>query len=318
MILVATGLLASLAVGGTWFALASSSQGDLPHGQLRLTSGGTKGVYHAYATELTTHLRNRDPALSVSVSPSTGSVDNLLRMATGRADCGFTAGDAAALAVTGSLPFKAPQPIQAVARVYDDYIHLVVRADSKIKFLGDLKGKSVSVGSRASGVELISSRILQVTGIGERQLHPVWMGLDESAEALKAHKIDAFFWSGGLPTSGVEDLAKTTRIRLVPLKTAVYGLQSRYGSVYRPATIPAGVYGLNTPLETVAVPNFIVCRSDVSNDIVHLLTSTLFQAQSKIAAVVPPVNSMDRRTAIATEPLPLHPGALSWYRHSKI
>jgi TRAP transporter TAXI family solute receptor len=297
--------------------VSSRAAAERPTGLLRITSGATKGVYNSFAVELAGHLRARDSKLRVSVESSTGSVENLNRIAGGEADCGLSAGDAAALAIAGTAPFERPLPIQAVARVYDDYVHLVVRAGSNIRSVSDLTGQTVSLGSPGSGVQLISARVLQAVGISKASLHPVSLGINESIDALRAAKIDAFFWSGGLPTNGVAELARTSPVRLVPLGDVATALGSNYNAVYRTAAIPASTYGLSAPLETVAVPNFIVCNSSVPNDVVTYLAKTLFTAQSAIAAVVPPVNVMDLRTAIATDPVPLHPGALRWYRQTK-
>jgi TRAP transporter TAXI family solute receptor len=315
LIVAVLGVLAlAAALPAYWI---SSRAAGSPSGQLRITSGATKGVYNSFATELANHLQAHDHSLRVSVQASTGSVENLTRIAAGVSDCGFTAGDAAALAIAGTRPFTAPLPIQAIARVYDDYIHLVVRADSAIKSVADLRGKLVSLGSSGSGVQLISGRVLQTAKIAVADLHPLALGINESIEAMTRGQIDAFFWSGGLPTRGVAELAKMSPIRLVPLGDLATTLDARYADVYRPATIPAGTYGLTAPLSTVAVANFLVCNSAVSPAISQYLTRTLFDSQSAIAAIVPPVNAMDRRTAIATDPVPLHPGALRWYRQTK-
>ena len=315
---VIAAVLAVLALGAVAPAYWLSSRATgAPSGQLRITSGATKGVYNSFAAELAKHLRAHDHSLQISVGASTGSVENLTRIATGVSDCGFTAGDAAALAIAGTRPFTAPLPIQAVARVYDDYIHLVTRAESTISSVSDLRGKRVSLGSSGSGVQLISERVLQAANIAVADLHPLALGINESIEAMTRGQIDAFFWSGGLPTSGVAELAKLSPIRLVPLGDLATTLGARYDGVYRPATIPAGTYGLTAPLATVAVPNFLVCNSAVTPAIAEYLTRTLFDSQADIVAVVPPVNAMDRRTAIATDPVPLHRGALRWYRHTK-
>lgn len=288
-----------------------------PRGELRITSGATQGVYNAFATELAHHLTADDSRLQVSVLRSTGSVQNLQRIAAGQADCGLTAGDAAALAYAGKAPFGHPLPISAVGRVYDDYIQLVARPGSGITSVAGLRGKSVSLGSPGSGVELISARILTTAGISTRQLRAAALGINESLEAFRRGEIDAFFWSGGLPTSAVADLISATHAYLVPLTDVAAGMTAGFDTVYRTATIPAGVYVLAAPLSTLAVPNLIVCNTAFDDRIVEYLTSTLFGAQAKIASVVPPVNVIDQRSAIATDPVPLHPGALRWYRRSK-
>jgi TRAP transporter TAXI family solute receptor len=313
---VAAVLAGVIAVAASIYWYSSRAAGS-PGGQLRMTSGATKGVYNSFATELASHLQADDHQLRVTVLASTGSVQNLHRIDDGESDCGFTAGDAAALAISGSAPFDHSLPIEAIARVYDDYIQLVARPASGINSVANLPGKRVSLGSAGSGVQLIAGRVLRAASITPTALHAVSLGINESLDALRSGQIDAFFWSGGLPTSGVAELARTSPIQLVPLGDLAARLGAQYGDVYRPATIPAGTYGLSAPLDTIAVPNFIVCNAAVPAAITGFLTRTLFGSQSDIASAVPPVNAMDRRTAIATDPVPLHPGALRWYRQTK-
>src|SRR5262245_65622565 len=93
-----------------------------PTGPLVLASGGTQGVYYAYAQALAQQLTSRDHHLQVRVVPTPGSIENVAMVAANRNTCAFTADDTAAVAAAGTAPFSTPLPIAAVARVYDDYI----------------------------------------------------------------------------------------------------------------------------------------------------------------------------------------------------
>ncbi len=70
------------------------------------------------------------------------------------------------------------------------------------------------------------------------------LGATESAGALKDGKVAAFFFSGGLPTAAVQDLAHSPgiTIRLVPSGDLLPALRRDYGELYFPLTIPAGAY----------------------------------------------------------------------------
>jgi TRAP transporter TAXI family solute receptor len=288
-----------------------------PAGTMTITSGTAQGVYHAFGAELADQLRRRDKRLSVTVLQSTGSLQNLERLAAGSAGCGLTAADAAVLAMRGGAPFSRPVPITAVARVYDDYVHLIARSGARIRSLSDLRGKRVSLGEPGSGVRLVSARILQAARVSVDSVHDSRLGLTGSLRALADGRIDAFFWSGGVPTGSVTTLLRSTQAQVVPLGAVASSLVRHYGSVYRAGTIAADVYPGMAAVDTVAVPNFLVCRSDTPAPLVKELITTLFSAQDMIAVRVPPINTLDQRTAIATEPVPLHPAALAWYRRAK-
>jgi uncharacterized protein len=286
--------------------------------EVRIATGGTKGVYYAYGVVLAAELQRRPSVLRAMVEVTTGSIDNVRRVAAGTVTLAFSAGDAAAEAYQGRPPFDRKAELAAVARVYDDYVHLVVPLTSPVTTMGDLVGRRVSLGSVGSGTALIAERLLEVAGLRARSLTPLRLGINESIAALQAGDLDAFFWSGGLPTSGVSELARSTPIRLVPLGDLADAMRTRFGAVYRLATVPAGVYGSADRLTTIAVPNLLVCRRDADRALVREIAETLFGSRREaLAAGVPQAETLDERSAIATFPVPLHPGAQDYYRDIK-
>jgi len=244
-------------------------------------------------------------------------VENLRLAASGADVLAFSAMDAAGDAVRGEGSFADALPLAALARVYDDYLHVICRSSSGMTGLGDLRGRTVSLGSSGSGTELIARRLLEVVGIDtELDLDVRDLGIDASIEALAAGSLDAFFWSGGLPTAGVADLARSVPVRLLPVEDPVARLRERFSSAYRAAVVPADVYSQGRQVPTLAVPNLLLCREDADAGLVHELTRLLFVRRRAISATVPLAGALDRRSAIFTTPVPLHPGALEFYRET--
>jgi TRAP transporter TAXI family solute receptor len=288
---------AAVALGG---CVALKAHGaSPPRGRVVIAAGGRSGVYYAYARALARELRARAPELRVSVVSTSGSVENLRRVSSGRATLAFTAADA----VAGHAG------LTAIARVYDDYLHLIVRASSPARSLRSLRGAAVSVGQPGSGTRLFASRLL-----AGHSVRPVGLGLDDSIAALRAGRIAGFFWSGGLPTPGVAALARDVPLRLLALDASRL---ARYGAVYRAAAIPGGTYGLASQVSTVAVPNLIVARAGADPALVRLVVATLFERRAAIAGSVVAAAALDRRAAIETAPVPLHPAASRWFRDTK-
>src|SRR5690606_38482088 len=103
--------------------------------------------------------------------------------------------------------------------------------------------KTISTGSPGSGTEVIALRVLRAAGLDpDKDVTRQGLGVSESAGALKDGKIDAFFWSGGLPTAAIQDLAHSQGIslRLLPSAEFVPALKVEYGELYFPLEIPAG------------------------------------------------------------------------------
>ncbi|MDA0165110.1 TAXI family TRAP transporter solute-binding subunit [Solirubrobacter ginsenosidimutans] len=309
---VVTGVLAALALAGCVQLTAHGA--STPRGRVVIAAGGTTGVYYAYAQALAHELEARAPDLRVDVVATSGSMENLRKVDDGEATLAFTAADAAAVATEGAAPFARRVPITALARVYDDYLHVVVPASSGVRSIAQLSGRTVSIGPSASGTRLIAERLL---GEREGKLHDVGLSLDASVAALRDGSIAAFFWSGGLPTPGVEALSREEPVRLLALDRLVDRLQARYGASYRAAAIPSGTYGLARQVSTLAVPNLIVAPAGADAALIRLVVATLFERRAAIARAVPAAVALDRRAAIETAPVPLHAAALRWFRDTK-
>ena len=317
-------VLTLLSAAAAWAAL-SPREDDSPQGTVVITTGQQRGVYYSWATTLARETQQAHPRLTVEVLGSSGSLDNIRRVAAGVADLGLTTEDATEdrtpihglSAAPGATPTPPPvdrSALVAVARVYDDYVHVVVRADGPVTSLADLRGRPVAVGQPGSGVAFVATRVLQEARV-EVVRHA--LELSEATQALADRRVDAVFWSGGLPTAAVTDLARRVRLRLLPLDSISEQLRTKYGVAYRPAQIPAGSYGLSAPVATLASPNLLIARRDADPDVVTAVLDTMFRRRDAIAAAVPAANALDRRTAISSGSLPLHPAAVRYFRSTK-
>ncbi|MFJ4999379.1 TAXI family TRAP transporter solute-binding subunit [Microbacterium sp. NPDC088619] len=307
---------AVLVLAGTSSACSARSA-EWGDSQYEIAGGGSNGVYYAYGAEVAREL-SESLGVSAAVAETAGSVDNLVRVSSGEALLGFAQGDAAADAVAGAGAFDEALPVQAVARLYDEYLHVVVRADSDIVELGDLAGKTVSLGAENSGVNVIAARALDAAEVDITSIEDPQLDLSESISALEGSSIDGFFWVGGIPTPGIAELAKTAPVRLVPVEQSwVTAINTRYSDAYRPSDFPVGLYGLDESVPTMAVPNYLVTSSDTPDGVVRDVLTSLFDARTEIAQRVPVASLLDRRQAIFTGPVDLHPGAIEYYRDQR-
>lgn len=278
-----------------------------------ITAGDPSGVYYGYSHQLAQALESSLHA-DVTVLQSDGSVENLLRVGSGEAILGFAQGDTAADALFGEGKFPDPLPIAAVARVYDEYVHVVVPEDSPVQSIADLAGRRVSLGARNSGVHVISERVLLASGVPIDAVRNVEFGLEESIAALKSGSIDAFFWVGGLPTPGIEHLQRDFPLRLLPIDVeTVEAVNAGHAGVYQFADFPVEIYDLRTPAVTMVVPNYLVTHEEADRRFIEDTLRVLFEHRAAISRDVAAANSLDRRKAIFTAPIELHPGAVSYF-----
>ncbi|PJF02061.1 hypothetical protein CUT44_00410 [Streptomyces carminius] len=295
--------------------------GPEPGGPVAFTTGSRGGVYERYGQMLKEQLERDLPEVEVTLQTSAGSVENLDRLVSGKASFTIAAADAVAAHLESGKP--GADRLRACARLYDDYIQLVVPADSPVRSAKDLAGLRVGMGQPRSGVSLIAGRLLRAAGLDPaKDVVPVPEGIGRLPDLLTRGELDAFFWSGGLPTGAVEELAEETEIRLVPLGDLVPALhaqepRTRY---YRAALMPADAYPSvqdGNAVETIAVANLLVATEGTDDTLTEEVTRSVINSRDRIGREVHAAQKVDLRTAIHTHPLPLHRGAERYYRSVK-
>ncbi|MFH8801090.1 TAXI family TRAP transporter solute-binding subunit [Streptomyces sp. NPDC017936] len=295
---------------------------DPPSGAITLSTGTTSGVYYEYGSRLRTELAEDMPHLDVNLAASNGSQENVARVAEGQADFAIAAADAVAT-YEAQNPGSAAR-LRGVARLYDDYVQLVVPRDSQVESVADLKGRTVATGLPRSGVRLIADRVLKAAGLTPgKDLTAVSEGIDTGPEQLKQGTIDAFFWSGGVPTAGLQKLTDGFTFRFVPIDAGLVARiheQDDTTGYYRATNMPESAYPTvqnGSPVATIAVSNLLMTRTDTDPRLTEWLTRTVIKSRDGIGAHVHSAQLVDLRTAIYTDPLPLHEGARRYYRSVK-
>lgn len=292
---------------------ARGQQGTPP--RLVIATGNQQDVYRVLGEALGEAARQQWSA-AVDVVTTTGSVKNLELVALEQADVGFATVDTAALARFGNPPFDGALPIVALARIYDDFLQVVTLAEEGAPAeLADLAGRRVSLGAAGSGTDIVAQLVLDAAGVelGDQ----VYAGPRTSADALIRGEIDAFFVAGGLPTPAVSALAEQAPVQLLSLQDLVGDLQDRHGEYYLAASIPADTYGIPTEVATVSVPTVLVVREDLPETTAYEVTKLLFAAKPALVAAHQEARRLDSRSALATYPIALHPGAQRYYRTEK-
>ncbi|GEC09329.1 hypothetical protein SSP24_69840 [Streptomyces spinoverrucosus] len=292
-----------------------------PSGTITFSTGTPRGVYQEYGTLLRHELAKDMPNLKVRLLTSDGSQENVARVATGEADFTIAAADAVETYEQNEGP--GADRLRGVARLYDDYVHLVVPSDSDIDSVADLRGRRVAIGLPHSGVRLIATRVLKTAGIDAQQdITPLSDGIDTGPARLRRGEIEAFFWSGGLPTDGLLQLARKFEFKFVPIDDDFVAELHRQGPgthYYRATNMPESAYGSRggATVPTMAVSNVLITRKDMDPELTEWVTRTVLKSRDGIGAHVHSAQLVDLRTAIYTDPLPLHEGARRYYRSVK-
>lgn len=308
--------LVMLMVGAAFPALFSGC-GEQKQ-MLSISSGGTGGVYYPLGGGFANQLTNRLSGFQVTSEVTGGSIDNLKLVGSARSDLGFSMADAAWDAFNGRDKFEGGKlPVRTLAVLYPNRMHVVTTARGGIAAMGDLRGRRVSVGSPGSATEVMALRVLDAYGLRDA-INRERLSVAESVNALKDGKIDAFFWSGGLPTAAVTDLAATPgiRIRLIDHAEAVEKMNAHYGPLYSASAIPKDVYpGMQSDNRNATVWNILFANQDMPEELAYNIVKTLFEHKQELVAIHKEAGhiALENQT-VKLSPIPFHSGALRYYR----
>ncbi|NJP87988.1 TAXI family TRAP transporter solute-binding subunit [Nonomuraea sp. FMUSA5-5] len=304
---------AVLAVAGCGGQGAGGGSGN----RIVIATGGTSGVYYVYGGGLAQQLSAGIPKTRAIASATSASVENIKLLASGKAQIGFSQADTAADAVNGKDTFTAKQPVKAIARIYDNYAHVVVAPGVQATKLADLKGKTVSLGPANSGTQVVARRMLQAAGLDpDTDISKQQLSINESVQAVKDDTIDAFFWVGGLPTAGITDLATSkSRMKILDTGDVLAKMQQMYGPQYALLDVDlADTYKLSGTIRTIGIANVLLVPSSMNEQLAHDITKTLFEKKAELAMVHPEARKLDPALGQQVAPVELHPGAARYYK----
>jgi TRAP transporter TAXI family solute receptor len=288
--------------------------------RVSIATGNAGGVYYPYGGGLARVISRHIPRVQATAEVTAASVDNLKLIQRGKADVAFTLTDTLDDAVRGRGPFaRSAVRAQTLAVLYPNYVHIATTTASGIERLADLRGRIVSTGSPGSGTEVSAVRILRAAGIDpDTGIRRQGLSVNASVDALKDGKIDAFFWSGGLPTAAVLDLASSIGVtaRLIPHAEVIPALQAHYGpTIYFPLVVPRRTYpDLTSDVAVAGIGNALVVDATMSDDLAFAITKVLFEHRDELAAIHPEAARLRLDTAVTGSPAPFHPGAIRYYR----
>lgn len=262
------------------------------------------------------------PGLVAVAQATPGSVGNLRLINKGDIESGFAQGDLAGWAYDGVKLFAENGPLRdlrVIGSLFPTVTQLVVRADSPIHTLADLKGKTVAVGEAGSGSAANAAVFFEAAGFNEGEVVQRYLRPGPAAAEVKAGTIDALFLVGGQPVPVIRDLAATTPIRLIPIEGEVVERLTRDFDHYRITTIPAGAYtGVDTPTPSIGFSALWLVNSRIEADLVYAITKSLWNpATAKLLSAVEPIGRQIRlERALDGLSVPLHPGAARFYREA--
>ncbi len=256
----------------------------------------------------------------VAVAQATnGSVENIELLRNAAVEAGMVQADVAYWAYAGSNSYEGRTPftqLRTIGTLYTEAVHIVVRADSDIHSITDLKGKIISVGEEGSGTLVDLRLVLGAYGMSEADVQPRHLKPGAAADRLSRGELAAFSIVGGTPVTAVGDVASRMPVRLIPIDGPAAMQLRRAHRFFSETVILADTYPGVPATTTLSVGAELLVRAEIGDDIVYGITRALWHENTRrlLAEGHPKGRGIDPARAVAAIAVPLHPGAERYYR----
>src|ERR1700676_356694 len=306
------------AIFGTLLALATSTSvpaanPDWPK-SLTLGTASPGGVYYVYGEELAKILTEK-LGIPVNPFPTQGSIQNVKLLDSGGAQLGLITMSTGLEGWNGTGEWTKGarfRNIRALFPMYDNPFQAVVLQRSGITTLAQLDKKRIGVGPRAGNGATYGPGIFRIVGISPEMSYGSYndMGTD-----LLAGHIDALLTLLGAPVPAIQDVDAKEPVKFLSLSAEQMAAIRKAIPDFGPAKIVAGTYRLmNEDYVTVGVPNFVVGRADLPDDLVYRLVKATFENQPRLVKATSAASDTLPQNVVKNTFLPFHPGAVRYYR----
>jgi TRAP transporter TAXI family solute receptor len=240
-----------------------------------------------------------------------GGEENLRLLRDGKVSLALAQGDAALQAYEGKESFAADGPhaaLRALGSLYPEPVHILVRANSALTAVVDLKGQRVAIGQPGSASRTTGLRVLAAHGLASTDITPLDLALGEALVALRQQDVDAVIQVIGVPADSVRDALAAIPLRLIPLSEPAVATLVTARAGYFAFTIPPGAYATqNQEVRTVATAALLLAGANLSETEVGALTRFVFEKGRDFAARGSAQGTqVSAATARQDLPIPLH------------
>ncbi len=281
------------------------------------TPGGGFPVYgQAYAETLNA----TDPTLSIQPKNTKGSTDNLPQLEAGQLDLGQVTGEVFHEGLTGlrGAPMRSVRILNAM---YPNSGMFIVRGDTPLRTIADLKGKTIAWGAKGSGFVVLARYVVEGLGLDmEKDFKAVYLDRAGDGPAMVLDGRADAMWGGGVGWPAFVAIANgPAGGRLIPPDAAeLERIMARYPFL-KPVTLSSGAYrGQEQDVRTVGSWAYVLARASLPDDVAYRLAKALHGSQPALGQRLAQAreSTLANTVAAAASPDLIHPGVQRFIREA--
>ncbi len=266
------------------------------------------GGFPVYGEAFADMVNAQEPALSIQTKNTKGSAENVPLLEANKLDLGLVAGEIASAALA-----KPDSRLRIIAAMYSSPGMFVVRGDSPVRAIGDLKGRPVVLGTQGSGLTVMGRGVLEVLGV---EVSPITLEKAADGPAMVLDGRAAALWGAGIGWPGFNAVAKAGGRFVVPDAGEIQRILAK-NSALKALTLPAGSYpGQDAVLNTVGSWSFVLAKPELPEEVAYKLARAIHWAEAPLAARLAQARetTMANTAAAAPNSALVHPGVRKYLR----
>ena len=273
------------------------------------TPGGGFPLYGAAFAEM---VNAQEPRVRIEPRNTKGSTENVPLLEEGKVDLALVAGEIASAALA-----KPDTKLRIVAAMYSSPGMLMVRGDSPYRSLSDLRGKTVVMGTQASGVTALGRTVLESLSI---PVNPIF--LEKAADGppmLMDGRADGL-WGAGVGWPAFAALARQGGRFIGPSPDEIKQILAKNPAL-QAVTLPAKSYpGQDAPLPSVGSWSYVLATDKLKDDTAFLVARAVHRAEAPFAARLEQARETTMANTVAAAPHPdlIHPGVRKYLQETKL
>ena len=283
------------------------------------------GGFPVYGDAFVAVLNEADPSLAIETRNTEGSAENIPALEAGTMDLGMIQGESAyeALNGVGGFAGKKPVNLKIVVAMFSSPGMFVVRADSPVKDMRELKGQAVAFGAKGSGLIILSRYVLDGIGLDQdTDFKAVYLDRAGDGPAMVKDGRVAALWGGGSGWPGFTTMmSDPAGARLIaPTEEEIAQIRAKHAFLKR-LTIPANSYP-NQPREIVSVGSwsFVMSRPDLPDELAYRIVRALHKGEAQLGQKVSQARESRVANIYGAAPRPelIHPGVMRYLKESGV
>ena len=300
-------MFASSAIAETYLSIGSNPVGN---------------TAYQWAAGISELVNKNVSGVKAAAEGTKGYVANVQLMLDGKVEAGFSNTRLAFEAhhAQGSYEGQKKGQIVGWMSVKPIYMQVVVKADSDIKSLSDLRGKRVGMGQPGGTSMLDADLLMETVGLTPGQDFTEFrVKLPTMVDMLGDNQLDALIWSGTPPMPPVIKLKSQHDVRFLDIPRDISEKIMKVSPAYTKGDLKANVYADQpNEVKSYMLGNVLLIKADVPEEIVYQATKAVMENLDFMASVHPAWKTVEKDAIVNGFTIPVHPGALRYYREAGV